>query len=52
MITYNWLKHFETLLHKHAHLGVMSDIHSLNLDEVWSLYTYLYLLRIEGGSHG
>jgi hypothetical protein len=46
MIYYNWLKHFETLLHKYAYLDVMSDIHSLNLEEAWSLY--IYLLEVEG----
>lgn len=41
-----WLKRFETLLYKHAYFDVMSDIHSLNLEEAWSLY--IYLLEMEG----
>ena len=41
MQNYYWLKRFEALLHKHAYLDVMSDIHSLNLEEAWSLYVYL-----------
>ena len=45
MIYCDWLKSLETLLHKHAYLDVMSDIHSLNLDEAWSLY--IYLLKME-----
>jgi hypothetical protein len=46
MIYYNWLKRLETLLDKHAYLDVKSDIHSLNLEEAWSLY--IYLLEVEG----
>jgi len=46
MIYYNWLKRFETLLDKHAYLDVKSDIHSLNLEETWSLY--IYLVEMEG----
>jgi hypothetical protein len=46
MQNYYWLKRFETLLNKHAHLDVISDIHSLNLEETWRLY--IYLLEMEG----
>ncbi|SFM91056.1 hypothetical protein [Nitrosomonas communis] len=42
-----WLERLEMLLAGYSHLGIGSDVASLNSSELWALYLYLSRLADE-----
>lgn len=46
-MTETWLEQLEMLLARFSYLGIGSDIYSLSMIELWSIY--LYLSRMANG---